>query len=241
MGRSERDASVDAGEWRENERRALHPTPPTPHPSPRGGGERVEHAAPGAIALWAWAYSRLVDVALARSEIDPARIVVAGHSRLGKAALLAAAHDTRIAGVFANNSGCLGVRPSAVRRGETPEALAARFPHWPTPAFAADPRPPEGLDQQDLLAAIAPRRLYAASASEDAWADPEGERAGLVAAAPAWRALGCDVPEIDAEASLVPGAAFTAGPLGWHLRAGPHDLTRADWERALPHLLERPR
>ncbi|GGK21860.1 glucuronyl esterase domain-containing protein [Salinarimonas ramus] len=242
VGRSEEGIAVDAGDWRAGDRRAPHPTPLTPDPSPRGGGEPVEHVtSTGAIALWAWAYSRLVDVALARPEINPRRIVVAGHSRLGKAALLAAAHDTRIAGVFANNSGCLGVRPSAIRRGETPEALVARFPHWVTPAFAADPRPPEDLDQQDLLAAIAPRRLCAASAAEDAWADPAGERAGLVAAAPAWRALGVDVPEIDADAPLVAGAAFSAGPLGWHLRAGAHDLTRADWERALPHLLEPPR
>ncbi|MGP9818871.1 glucuronyl esterase domain-containing protein [Salinarimonas sp. NSM] len=251
VGRSGRDSIVDAGERHRGEPRDRHPTPPTPDPSPRGGGERVssssgirsgeDHYAPGAIALWAWAYSRLVDAALARPEIDPARIVVAGHSRLGKAALLAAAFDTRVSGVFANNSGCLGVRPSAIRRGETPEALAARFPHWVTPAFAADPRPPEGLDQQDLLASIAPRRVYAASAADDAWADPAGERAGLVAATTAWRALGCDVPEIDADAPLVPGAAFGAGPIGWHLRAGAHDLTRADWVRALPHLLEPPR
>ncbi|MGJ3265283.1 MAG: hypothetical protein ACFE0R_18835 [Salinarimonas sp.] len=193
---------------------------------------------PGAIALWAWGYSRLVDAALARPEIDPGRIVIAGHSRLGKAALVAAAQDARIAGVFANNSGCLGARPSAIRRGETPEALAARFPHWVTPAFAADPRPPEGGDQPDLLAAIAPRRLYVASASEDAWADPAGERAGLAAAAPAWRALGCAVPAIDADAPLVPGDGFRAGPLAWHLRPGPHDLTPYDWQRALPQLLE---
>lgn len=184
---------------------------------------------PGAIALWAWAIRRLVDVAERLPEIDPARIAVAGHSRLGKAALLAAAHDTRIGAALINNSGSLGASLGSRNFGETEAILRARFPHW-LAAPVEDARTNEPpLDQHHLLAAVAPRGLYVTSASEDLWADPKGELLGLAGAAPMWP--GASVPP--AAEIFREDTGFTSGGIGWHLRPGPHDIRPYDWRRFL--------
>ena len=185
----------------------------------------------GAIALWAWALSRLVDVALTLPEVDATRIHLAGHSRLGKAALWAAACDERVAGVIANNSGCAGAALSRHAGGETLARLTARYPHWLTRRLAGNPDPAAlPVDQHQLLACIAPRRLYVASALEDHWADPQGEYLALAAAAPAW---GLTLPAL--EMVWRPGAELRTSALAWHLRNGGHDLTPWDWHRFLPH------
>lgn len=191
--------------------------------------------ATGAIALWGWALSRLVDAALTLPEVDAIRVHLAGHSRLGKAALWAAAGDERVAGVIANNSGCAGAALSRHEGGETLAQLTARYPHWLTPSLAGEPDPATlPVDQHQLLACIAPRRLYVASASEDYWADPEGEYLALAAAAPAWNLA---LPAL--EEVWRPGAELRAAALAWHLRAGGHDLTPWDWRRFLLHLASR--
>lgn len=192
-------------------------------------GASMSGSRPGAIALWAWAISRLVDVAQRLPEVDPERIAVAGHSRLGKAALLAAATDTRIGATLINNSGAMGASLSQRNFGETREHLEGRFPHWLSPDAGWRGAP---LDQHHLLAAIAPRRLYVTSASEDLWADPKGEYLSLLAAAPAWP--GAELPSL--EEAYVPGRQVTAGAIAWHLRPGPHDIRPYDWHRFIRHL-----
>src|SRR5699024_4386140 len=150
----------------------------------------------GAITLWAWALQRVLD-ALEQGmvpEIDPSRVIVHGHSRLGKAALWAAAQDERFAAAISNDSGCMG---AAIDRGigESHEQITTAFPHWFAPDFVrriADGHPAPA-DQHQLLAMIAPRPLYVASASEDLHADPVGEFAGWQIAADAWGADGTDV------------------------------------------------
>jgi hypothetical protein len=174
----------------------------------------------GALGLWAWALSRLVDVA---AELGHTRVALAGHSRLGKAALWAAANDTRVAAVLANDSGCAGAALEAHPGGETLADLRARFPHWVLPERART------VDQHQLLAAIAPRLLYVAAAADDAWSDPAGQYLALTAAARAWEV---ELPEPDPR----PGAAFARGPLGWHLRPGGHEILPYDWRRYLAFL-----
>ncbi len=195
----------------------------------------AETTTPGALSLWAWSISRLIDVAALLPEIDTTRIAVAGHSRLGKAALLAAAHDTRIGAALVNDSGCMGASLTSRVYGETKPEMRMRFPHW----LPEDPRPaaPDALplDQHHLLASVAPRGLYVASASEDLWADPKGEYLAFVAAAPMWP-----------EASPPPlnaiwheNAQYTGGGIGWHLRPGPHDIRPYDWRRFLVFAADR--
>lgn len=188
----------------------------------------------GAIGMWAWALSRLQD-ALERGmvpEVDPGRVTVMGHSRLGKTALWAAATDPRFAAVISNNSGCMG---AALSRpvGETPEVLARIRPYWfartfSTRVLSGHPLP---VDQHQLLACVAPRPVYVASASEDANADPDGEFRSWRTAAQIWELYGYprsgdDFPE--------PGGTRSGeAPLGYHLRPGEHSVERFDWEHWL--------
>ncbi|WP_147918337.1 acetylxylan esterase [Ruania zhangjianzhongii] len=189
----------------------------------------------GAIGMWAWTLSRLQD-ALEKGmvpEVDPARVTVVGHSRLGKTALWAAATDPRFAAAISNDSGCLG---AALSRpvGETPEVLARIRPYWFARAFSS--RVLEGrplpVDQHQLIACIAPRPVYVASASEDDNADPEGEFLSWRAAARVWELYGYPRPSGGFPA---PGGTRENGrtPLGYHLRPGEHSIERFDWEHWL--------
>lgn len=62
----------------------------------------------GAIAMWAWGHSRLVDYLLTTEWADPDKIIATGHSRGGKVALCASIYDERIALCAPNGSGCGG-------------------------------------------------------------------------------------------------------------------------------------
>ncbi|HIT74324.1 MAG TPA: acetylxylan esterase [Candidatus Avipropionibacterium avicola] len=192
----------------------------------------------GAISIWAWTMSRVLDAVVAGMipEVDPQRVIAHGHSRLGKTAIWAGVNDPRFAAVISNNSGCLGATLTR-ERGETPTVLARAFPHWVTPNHAevvehwedvfAGRAEPEVPDQPDLLALVAPRPLYVASASEDAWADPEGEYESWQQASAAWTGG----PEATAGEFPEPGEvrAPTTAPLGYHLRDGAHAVEPFDW------------
>ncbi|MYA87177.1 MAG: hypothetical protein F4X97_01750 [Boseongicola sp. SB0662_bin_57] len=182
----------------------------------------------GAISLWAWAIQRLLDAAERLGGIDMGQVAVAGHSRLGKAALWAAANDTRISAVLANNSGCAGAAPAAHAVGETLAGMAAAFPHWIRPQSRAT-----ALDQHHLVACTAPRKVYVASAEQDLWADPVGTYIALVAASDVWPES-CSWPSVE-EMWAGKRHALHAS-LGHHLRPGGHELLPYDWQRFLDFL-----
>ena len=80
-----------------------------------------------------------------------------------------------------------------------------------------------------LLALMAPRPLYVASAEGDDWADPYGEYLSLVAAQPVYGLLGRPA-SLSIEHPKVNEPVIN-GRLGYHIRTGGHDITRYDWER----------
>lgn len=174
----------------------------------------------GAISLWAWTLLRLIDAA--EWIMTPTEVIAVGHSRLGKAALWAAANDPRIGTVFANEAGAGGTAPARHPVGETLPQMADAYPHWIRPQTAPLP-----VDQHQLMSCLAPRRLYVASAEEDVWADPLGTYAALLAASRAWP----DPPDWPDPETMWRGTRRLVHPkLGHHVRPGGHDLTAEDWD-----------
>ena len=188
-----------------------------------------------AISLWAWSMMRLVDAARSFPEIDGRRIALAGHSRLGKAALWAAANDARISAVLANNSGCGGAAPARHPVGETLVEMQAAFPHW-IRADAGHKEPDQlPFDQHALLAAIAPRAVLLTEAEDDIWADPLGSYRALAAASASTAPSKAPWPSV--ETAWTRGARIARGPFAWHLRPGGHALTKEDWRQFVAFLV----
>jgi hypothetical protein len=185
----------------------------------------------GALAAWGWGASRAMDYLATDARVDAARVAIVGHSRGGKAALWAGAEDPRFAMVVSNESGEGGAALSRRWFGETVERINTAFPHWFTATYKTfNGRAAElPVDQHMLLASIAPRALYVASADEDLWADPRGEFLSLAAASPVFGLFG--EPAIGPDAMPPLDTPLVAGRRGYHVRTGGHDLTPYDWDR----------
>ena len=184
-----------------------------------------------ALGAWAWGLSRMVDFLEKEPGVDARHTALVGHSRLGKAALWAGAADERFAIVISNDSGEGGASLARRNYGEHVADLNKSFPHWFAVNYRKYSSDPGELpvDTHELLAAMAPRPVYVASAEDDKWADPHGEFMALEAASPAYELFG--IPSL--KGVRWPGAnqPVIRGRQGYHMRTGKHDINAYDWQQ----------
>lgn len=196
----------------------------------------------GKIGMWAYAASRVLDyITECRSDLDPEKVAVIGHSRLGKTALWCGALDERFAAVISNNSGYGGAASSKKGKGER----ITDFLHWgswdwfcETFKDFVDSEDSKPYDQSFLSAMIAPRLLCVGSAVMDSGADPEAEFLTTLHASKVWELLGkkglCCPDRMP-----IAGDKFFQGSVGYHMRSGDHFLSREDWNAYIEFLKDK--
>lgn len=202
--------------------------------------DRSSPTAPGKIMLWALAARCAANYAETCGFADMNNLSVAGHSRLGKTALVTGALDSRFKFIYSNNAGCSG---DALFRGKESRSehiadITKNFPFWFCPAFkefaGRDDEIP--FDQHFLLALSADRNIYITSSMQDIWANPQAQLACCVAASPVCRLYGRTGLD---ESEIKEMPFFThSGSIGYHARPGTHYMSRYDWNLFIDYLLK---
>lgn len=180
----------------------------------------------GAIAAWGWLYSRMTDVLERDPRVDQKALIAFGHSRYGKAALVATAFDPRIDGVISNQSGAGGAALNREKKGETIHQITKDFPHWFATAYDNYEGREEALpiDQHLLLALIAPRPVMLGNARRDVWADPNGTFRAAMGADPVYELYGLKGLDQAGLEDFNPQA-----DIAYWLRSGVHGVLDRDW------------
>ncbi len=194
---------------------------------PRRDESRTDNTT--ALGAWAWALSRGLDLVERIPEADAAKSVVTGCSRLGKAALLAAARDERFAVCVPNQTGGGGVPLAKRDFGENVSTEMAMFPHWYCRAYAKyiDNEQAMKFDQHLLVAAIAPRALLV-EGFNNGWFDAKGEWLSCRAASPVWEFLGKEgLPKGEFPDNY--DSSCIGAHLGYVRRGGQHGISGYDW------------
>jgi hypothetical protein len=187
---------------------------------PRGPGDW------GALRAWAWGASRVMDYFESDTAIAAGRVGIMGHSRFGKAALLAMAFDPRFAVAFVSSSGAGGAGLLRRNFGERIENLASTGEyHWFDGEFLTYAGPKTAVDlpvdAHELIALCAPRPVFIGAGSKgDGWVDAHGMFMAEVAAEPVYKLLGAN----GLGTSIMPpiGNALTGGALGFRQHEDGH-------------------
>lgn len=187
----------------------------------------------GALAAWAWLYAELGQVLTREPGLTGTPVAAWGHSRSGKAALLAGAIYPGIAGVIAHQSGRGGGALTRGTVGETLAQITTEYPFWFTPKYAtyAGRESAIPVDQHQLLALAAPKPVLLGAGDRDRWGDPSGSFRAMLGAWPVYRLHG--VPPLTQTKLAEPDLTK---PLAFFMRPGTHGVTTADWATFLTFL-----
>jgi hypothetical protein len=180
----------------------------------------------GALRAWAWGASRAMDYFETDPLVDAGRVGIEGHSRYGKAALVAMAYDRRFAIGFISSSGAGGAKLYRRNAGEIVENLAASGEyHWMAGNFLkyAGPLTWNDLpvDSHELIALCAPRPVFISSGDKgDAWVDARGMFMAASSAGPVYRLLG--KKDLGTDEFPPVGKALTEGEIAFRQHSGGH-------------------
>ncbi len=150
----------------------------------------------GALRAWAWGASRALDYFETDKAVDAKQIGLEGHSRYGKATLVAMAYEPRLAIAFVSSSGAGGAKLHRRNYGELVENVAAPSEyHWMAGNYLkyAGPLTWNDLpvDSHELVALCAPRPVFISSGDKgDGWVDAKGMFLAGVGAGPVYKLLG---------------------------------------------------
>lgn len=184
----------------------------------------------GAIGAWAWGMSRMLDYLQTEPAINAKQAIAIGHSRHSNAALWATIQDKRFAMAILNDGGMGAGKILRRRVGSRIDLIPGLgMGFWWAPNFLkfADKEDELSIDIHQLLACVAPRPLYVASASEDLWADPKGAYLSAYYASDVYRLYGLkglDFPQLPPVQQPIKNRF-----VGHHIRQGKHDMLLYDW------------
>src|SRR5262245_31541986 len=150
----------------------------------------------GALRAWGWGASRAIDYFETDKAVDATKVAIEGHSRYGKAALVAMAYEPRMATAFVSSSGEGGAKLHRRNWGEIVENLAGTGEyHWMAGNFLKYAGPlgwnDLPVDAHELIALCAPRPVFIGTGDQgDGWVDARGMFLAAVGAGPVYRLLG---------------------------------------------------
>ncbi len=164
--------------------------------SSRGQPRKVDDW--GALRAWAWGASRALDYFETDKSVDARQVGLEGHSRYGKAVLVAMAYDPRFAIVYVSSSGEGGAKLHRRNWGELVENIAGSGEyHWMAGNFIKYAGPLNWndlpVDAHELIALCAPRPVFIGGGvmvKGDGWVDAKGMFLAAAAAGPVYRLLG---------------------------------------------------
>lgn len=189
-----------------------------------------EDERPGAVMVWSQQFSVLSTLLKEKSKLNVSHTIAYGHSRFGKSALVAAAFDRGIDGVIAHQSGTGGASLSNGKPGETVADITAAYPHWFASGYE-ESQNPLAIDQDHLLAAIAPRPILLGNAKRDVWSDPNGAFLAAQSASAIYNIYGSGGLRQTKLNTFDPAA-----DIAFWMRRGTHGVTQEDWPAFLAFL-----
>ena len=194
----------------------------------------------GALRAWGWGVGQLIDYFTANpdSKVDPKKLAIEGVSRYGKAALVTAAFDPRVAVAFVASSGSGGAKLLRRDFGESLENLTGGEYYWfagnllkygaSEATFGSKNAGDLPVDAHELIALVAPRACFISNGIEPGdpkWIDAHGSFMSTVLAGPVYRLLGKKDLGItdDYQVAKMPAVdQLVGGDLAWRQHSGGH-------------------